>query len=57
VLGPTKAGVNVKVVSERLGHFSTSLTLDVYSATLPGMQSEAAEAVADLVFGETLTKG
>ena len=37
-----KAGVNVKIVSERLGHSSIVLTLDTYSHLLPGMQEEAA---------------
>lgn len=37
-------GVHPKVVSERLGHSSTGITLDTYSHVLPGMQEEAAEA-------------
>ena len=37
------AGENVKVVSERLGHASAALTLDVYSHTLPDMQQGAAD--------------
>src|SRR6266496_6382294 len=32
------AGENVKVISERLGHASVTLTLDVYSHVLPGQQ-------------------
>jgi integrase len=44
-----KAGVPVKVVSERLGHASTSFTMDTYAHVLPGMQEDAAAAVADLV--------
>ena len=36
-------GENVKVVSERLGHASAALTLDVYSHVLPNMQQQAAE--------------
>jgi integrase len=40
-----KRGVNVKVVSERLGHSTATLTLDVYSHVLPGMQQEAARHV------------
>lgn len=36
-----KAGVPVKVVSERLGHATAGITLDVYSHVLPGMQAEA----------------
>jgi integrase len=45
------AGVNVKVVSERLGHASTSFTLDVYGHVMPGQQADAAAAVANLVDG------
>ena len=36
------AGENVKVVSERLGHSTTVLTLDVYSHVLDGIQEQAA---------------
>ena len=43
------AGVNVKVVSERLGHSSVSFTLDTYGHVLPGQQAEAAAAAAALV--------
>ena len=39
------AGVNVKVISERLGHASISITLDTYSHVMPGMQEEAAEKI------------
>lgn len=46
-----KAGVPVKVVSERLGHSSTSFTMDTYAHVLPGMQEDAAETVASLVAG------
>ena len=38
------AGVNVKVVSEMLGHASTAMTLEVYAHTIPGMQKQAADA-------------
>jgi len=37
-----KAGVNPRVVSERLGHSSVRLTLDTYSHVLPGLQEDAA---------------
>jgi len=40
-----KAGVNIKVISERLGHASISITLDTYSHVMPGMQEEAAEKI------------
>ena len=32
------AGVNVKIVSDRLGHASVAFTLDVYSHVMPGQQ-------------------
>lgn len=44
-----KAGVPVKVVSERLGHASAAFTMTVYQHVLPGMQSEAAELFAQLI--------
>jgi len=34
-------GVNVKVVSERLGHSSVSITLDTYGHVMPGIQEDA----------------
>ena len=37
--------VNPKVVSERLGHATVSITLDTYSHVLPAMQEKAAEAI------------
>ena len=45
------AGENVKVVSERLGHASAALTLDVYSHVLPDMQQQAAERLEAILFG------
>lgn len=39
-----KEGVPPNVVSERLGHSSVSITMDIYSHVLPGMQEEAAKA-------------
>jgi integrase len=44
-----KAGVPVKVVSERLGHATPSFTLDVYGRVLPGMQAEAAAVFSRLM--------
>ena len=43
-------GVHPKVVSERLGHASISITLDTYSHVLPDMQREAAETI-DRILG------
>ena len=42
------AGVHPKIVSERLGHSTISVTLDLYSHVSPGMGKEAAELVAAL---------
>jgi integrase len=44
-----QAGIHPKVVSERLGHSTITITLDTYSHVLPSMQREAAEAVAALI--------
>ena len=44
------AGVHPKVVSERLGHASITITLDTYSHAIPAMQETAASLVAALVF-------
>ena len=46
-----KAGVPVKVVSERLGHASVAFTMQVYQHVLPGMQADAAATFGDIVFG------
>jgi len=46
-----KAGVPVKVVSERLGHESPAFTLKQYAHVIPGMQAAAAAAVAELIKG------
>ena len=39
------AGVNPKVASERAGHASVAITLDVYSHVLPGLQEDVARQV------------
>ena len=44
-----KAGVPVKVISERLGHESPAFTLRQYAHVVPGMQAEAALQIAELV--------
>jgi len=44
-------GVNVKVVSERLGHASAALTLDVYAHVTPDMQAEAADRMQGVLNG------
>lgn len=45
-----RAGVPVKVMSERLGHSTPAFTLQQYAHVIPGMQAEAAGAIADLVW-------
>ena len=45
------ASVPAKVVSERLGHASVTITLDTYSHILPSMQEDAANSVAKLILG------
>ena len=44
-----KAGVPVKVVSERLGHGNPAFTIDTYQHVLPGMQAEAARVFENLI--------
>lgn len=46
-----KAGVPVKVISERLGHESPAFTLKQYAHVMPGMQAEAAAKIAELSDG------
>lgn len=45
------AGIPVKVVSERLGHASPTITLGVYAHVMPGMQAEAAARFAAIMGG------
>jgi integrase len=47
-----QAGVHPKVVQERLGHASISITLDTYSHAVPALEEQAAATVARLVFGQ-----
>jgi integrase len=47
-----KAGVPVKVISERLGHATVAITLDIYSHVIPGMDELAAHTVAGLILGD-----
>ena len=44
-----QAGVPAKVISERLGHATIAITMDIYSHVVPGMQAEAAERFAALM--------
>ena len=47
-----EAGVHPKIVSERLGHSTVSLTLDVYSHAVPHMQRDAADQIAQVIFDD-----
>lgn len=49
-------GEHPKVVSERLGHASVTLTLDTYSHVLPTMQQQAAERLEATLFGTAAKK-
>jgi integrase len=46
-----QAGIHPKMVSERLGHATTSITRDIYSHVQPELDAHAATAVAEL-FGD-----
>ena len=48
-----QANRNPKVVSERLGHANVSITLDTYSHVTPGLEQDIADAVAQLVDGDS----
>jgi integrase len=45
------AGVPVKIMSERLGHATSSFTADTYQHVTPALEEQAAATVARLVFG------
>ena len=45
------AGIDIKIVSERLNHSSTHITREIYTHVTPPMQSDAAERVAKLIHG------
>lgn len=51
-----RAGVSVKVMSERLGHSTPAFTLQQYAHVISGMQAEAADAIARLVANRTDTQ-
>lgn len=45
------AGVHPKVMSDRLGHATVAFTQDVYMHAIPRVEQEAADQMADLIFG------
>ena len=46
-----EAGVNPKVASERLGHSSVVITLDIYSHVLPTIQQDATDRIGAALYG------
>ena len=44
-------GWHPKIVSERLGHSSITLTIDTYSHVIPSLQREAAKDFGEMLFG------
>lgn len=49
-----KENVNVKVIQERLGHKSITITLDVYAHLIPTMQISAATVIGNVIWGIAL---
>ena len=52
-----REGVHPKVVQERLGHSTISVTLDTYSHTTPGLQAAAAETFDKALAGAVPVNG
>ena len=47
------AGIHPKIVSERLGNASISITLETYSHVIPGLQESAAEKFDRIIEGNS----
>ncbi|MGO4787009.1 tyrosine-type recombinase/integrase [Paenibacillus sp. 2KB_20] len=47
-----KRGVHAKIVQERLGHSSITITLDTYSHVLPGLQEAALRSLGGSILGD-----
>jgi hypothetical protein len=50
-----RGNVHPKVVSERLGHSSITITPDVYSHCVLTMQETATESIGNMIYGEEET--
>jgi len=48
------AGIDIRMVSERLGHSNILITSNTYQHVIKGMQADAAQKVADLIFGSEI---
>jgi integrase len=46
-----RAGIDRKIISERLGHANVSITLDIYSHCTANMQQEAAAKIDEALRG------
>ncbi len=44
-------------MSDRLGHATIAVTIDTYSHVAPGLDAEAADTVADVIFGTGTQRG
>ena len=44
-----KSGVDVRTLSETLGHFSAEFTLSTYVHSTPGMKQSAADAIGNTI--------
>ncbi|MEJ5899641.1 site-specific integrase [Ochrobactrum teleogrylli] len=51
------AGVHPKIASERLGHSTIAITLDLYSHVMPGMQANAAAQIDAMITRAVGKKG
>ena len=51
-----KQGIHPKIVSERLGHASIQITLDIYSHITAGLQEAAANRFDDILLPDKATK-
>jgi integrase len=47
-----RAGVPIKVVSQRIGHADPAVTMQVYAHALEGDDATAAETTATAIFGD-----
>jgi integrase len=52
-----KAGVHPKVVSERLGHATVGVILDLYSHFSPSLAKDAAERIMSAAYGDEPDSG
>ena len=48
-----RAGVHPKIVSERFGHSTIAITLDLYSHGAQGLDAAAAELIASRIYGDS----